>query len=118
MFISAFRLCNTGVGRTASPTSPVPPAASASPTTSAASATTAAEAISASPTRPPLETPVQVIQLEGPASHAQAQFSGMAWLQDELILLPQYPNRMSADGSGIVFAISRQRLLDYYPGTG
>lgn len=61
---------------------PVSPTATALP----ASALTAA---------PPaaLEYPVQIIPLAAPLDQPQAEISGMAWLGDRLVLLPQYPQR-------------------------
>lgn len=64
----------------------------------------------------PVEIPVQEIALAGPAASAQAEISGMAWFQDNLILLPQFPKRISTAGDGALLAIPRQRLLDYIQG--
>lgn len=57
------------------------------------------------------EIVVQRIALAGPAAVAQAEFSGLAWFGDTLILLPQYPERFGMEGEGAVFAISKRDLL-------
>lgn len=62
------------------------------------------------------EVPVLNIPLEGPAALAQAEYSGIAWYQDELILLPQYPQRMSEQAGGVLYAINRQTLIDFIQG--
>lgn len=62
------------------------------------------------------EAPVQVIPLDGPAALAQAEYSGMAWYQDQLVLLPQYPQRMSDHADGLLYAITRQEILDFILG--
>ncbi len=64
----------------------------------------------------PFEVPVVSIPLEGHAALNQAEYSGMAWHQDDLILLPQYPQRMSEQPGGVLFAIPRQALLDFIQG--
>lgn len=58
------------------------------------------------------ERDVQKILLIGPAAGNNAEYSGMAWYGDYLILLPQYPNRFGA-GDGALFAISQKAILDY-----
>lgn len=70
----------------------------------------AANPNAAAPAAP--EYPVQVIPLEGPAAGANAEFSGLAWYNDTLILLPQYPQHMTSQGDGVLFAIPRETLLD------
>lgn len=62
------------------------------------------------------EAPVQIIPLDGPAALAQAEYSGMAWYQDQLVLLPQYPQRMSDHADGLLYAITRQEILDFIQG--
>ncbi|MBN1948986.1 MAG: hypothetical protein JW784_04515, partial [Candidatus Cloacimonetes bacterium] len=58
------------------------------------------------------EYQVREIPLYGPASLPQAEFSGLSWYNDHLILLPQYPDYQTRDGNGVLFAISRQDLLE------
>ncbi len=38
------------------------------------------------------ETPVQMITLVAPLNLPEAEFSGLTWCQDHLVLLPQYPD--------------------------
>ena len=52
----------------------------------------------------------------GPHALTQAEYSGMAWYNDQLILLPQYPQRMSDQPGGVLYAIPRQALLDFIQG--
>jgi hypothetical protein len=51
------------------------------------------------------------LQLEGEAGQRDAQFSGMAWCGDHLILLPQYPAFPSRGSGGYLFSIKKQDLL-------
>ena len=63
----------------------------------------------------PAEQAVIVIPLAGPAANANAEFSGLAWAGDNLILLPQYPNRFGA-GDGALLAIAKADLLAHLDG--
>jgi hypothetical protein len=63
-----------------------------------------------SPGFPP-ESPVQVLELSGPLARSDAEVSGLAWRQDQLFLLPQYPD-FSTTGDktgddGFVYTLSR-----------
>ncbi len=62
------------------------------------------------------EYPVLEIPLTGPAADAQAEVSGMAWCGDQLILLPQYPDRFSGNGDEIVFSIPESQIEAYLAG--
>ena len=55
------------------------------------------------------------IPLSGPIDSKQAELSGLAWLGDTLVLLPQYPERFGS-GEGVLFAIPKQAILDYLDG--
>ncbi len=57
------------------------------------------------------EQPVVEIPLTGPAAKSRAEFSGMAWYKDHLILLPQYPARFRKDGPSAVFTLSKEEIL-------
>jgi hypothetical protein len=61
----------------------------------------------------PAETGLTRILLEGPAAQAGAEISGLAWYGDTLILLPQYPERMSDTANGVIFALSKAEILAY-----
>jgi hypothetical protein len=56
------------------------------------------------------EYPVVEIPLQGPAAKNNAEFSGLSWYKDYLILLPQYPNRFSRDHNGVLFAIHKDSI--------
>ncbi len=62
------------------------------------------------------ETPVQVLALSGPLARSDAEVSGLAWREDQLFLLPQYPD-FSTTGDktgddGFVYTLSRSELED------
>ena len=59
----------------------------------------------------PAEAQVRVIPLGAPLDTPRAEISGLAWHGDDLILLPQYPDRF-----GGLFALRRQALLDFLDG--
>jgi hypothetical protein len=78
-----------------------------------------AESVSSSPAASSVAVPderaVTYIPLASPASNANAEFSGLAWYGDYLILLPQYPNRFGA-GDGALFAIPKADILAFLDG--
>lgn len=55
-----------------------------------------------------LEQPIRVIPLAGGPELPDAEISGLAWYGDELVLLPQYPERFGH----VVFVAARQDLED------
>jgi hypothetical protein len=55
------------------------------------------------------------IPLGGSIASKEAELSGLAWMGDTLVLLPQYPERFGP-GEGVLFTISKQVLLDYLDG--
>lgn len=59
------------------------------------------------------EYPVIEIPLQGPAARSDAEFSGLSWYKDYLILLPQYPERFSKNQNGVLFAIRKDAILDF-----
>ncbi len=63
----------------------------------------------------PNEQNVVVIPLAGPAASNNAEYSGLAWYGDTLILLPQYPNRFGA-GDGALFAVAKADLVAFLDG--
>jgi hypothetical protein len=55
-----------------------------------------------------------VIPLEGPAALPEAEISGLGWIGESLVLLPQYPERFPGPSSeGQVFVIEKARLLHW-----
>jgi len=63
------------------------------------------------------ESPVQEILLTGLASESRAEISGMAWCDDQhLILLPQYPGWFTQSDEAHVFSVSETQLKDFLSG--
>jgi hypothetical protein len=59
-----------------------------------------------------VEQPITTIPLAvGSAAGPNAEYSGMAWYGDWLILLPQYPSRFTGGSEGAVLALARSDLL-------
>jgi hypothetical protein len=58
------------------------------------------------------EVPVQRIDLSGAIADRDSEISGLAWYNDYLILLPQYPHRFDDK----IFAIPKQTLWDVIQG--
>ncbi|MEP6896669.1 MAG: hypothetical protein ABI986_13775, partial [Chloroflexota bacterium] len=56
-----------------------------------------------------------IIRLDGAIADSQAELSGLAWMGDNLVLLPQYPERFGP-GEGVLFSIPKQAILDYLDG--
>jgi hypothetical protein len=59
------------------------------------------------------EVNVQVILLQGKAAQPHAEISGLAWYEDHLILLPQYPRKMGNGDAGFIFSLPKAKILDY-----
>ncbi|MBN1486116.1 MAG: hypothetical protein JW981_00655 [Anaerolineae bacterium] len=59
-----------------------------------------------------VEMPVYVLPLDEPLDKKRAEISGMAWFQDYLVLLPQYPDRFKEDGVEALFAIPKSKVLE------
>lgn len=68
-------------------------------------------------TEPPREVRITRIPLTGGASESRAEISGLAWFGDQLVLLPQYPERFPTDGHDGLFAIPRARIEAFLDGT-
>ena len=62
------------------------------------------------------EQAVTVIPLTGPLADRDAEVSGLAWYGDYLILLPQYPGRLSTQDEGAVFALPRADIVAFLDG--
>ncbi|MEL6604837.1 MAG: hypothetical protein AAFP20_16620, partial [Cyanobacteria bacterium J06614_10] len=54
-----------------------------------------------------LELTVLPLPLSGPLAHRDAEISGLAWYEDYLILLPQYPSRLDNH----LFALRREDIV-------
>lgn len=59
---------------------------------------------------------VQLLTLSGDVAKRSNEFSGLAWYKDNLIMLPQYAGRDSANGGGFLFSIKKKRILDFIRG--
>ena len=57
------------------------------------------------------EAEVREIRLPAPYDDARMEYSGLAWFGDTLVLLPQYPKRLGADGSAFLVAIKKDAIL-------
>ena len=56
--------------------------------------------------------PIEIILNEN-ISISNAEFSGLDWCGDDLILLPQYPYRFDSEYNGCLFSISKSTLTEY-----
>ena len=61
------------------------------------------------------EQSIVLIPLEGPITGKKAELSGLAWMGDTLVLLPQYPEKFGPN-DGALFTIPKQAILDYLDG--
>ncbi len=61
---------------------------------------------------PPVEQTVFAIALPTPLSYPWAEFSGLSWYGDQLIMLPQFPARFDNQ----LFALDQQEIVDYLMG--
>jgi hypothetical protein len=68
------------------------------------------------PAAAPREVPVTAIPLAGPIAGASAEVSGMAWYDEFLVLLPQYPGRFEGGEDGAFFALAKADLLAFLDG--
>lgn len=63
------------------------------------------------------EQPVTSIPLTGPLAERSAEVSGLAWYEDYLIVLPQYPNFSTGyQGNGFLYAFSKTDILAFLDG--
>jgi hypothetical protein len=62
------------------------------------------------------EHPVIPIPLEGEITKRSAEISGLAWYGDDLVLLPQYPERFSFSDDGALFVLFREDILAFLAG--
>lgn len=70
---------------------------------------------SSQPSNLPPETVVRNIPL-AVLDKPSAEISGMAWYGDWLILLPQYPKRLSSVPGGSLYGVSKEDILAYLDG--
>jgi len=58
-----------------------------------------------------VETTLRFLPLAGPVASAEAEISGMVWIGDKLVLLPQHPERFTGPDSSVVFVIDEEPLF-------
>ena len=63
------------------------------------------------------EQPVISLPLTGPLADAKAEVSGLAWYEDNLVLLPQYPNFSDEGSDGFLYTLPKVEILAYLDGT-
>ncbi len=63
------------------------------------------------------EQAVVSLPLKGPLAEAKAEVSGLAWYEDNLILLPQYPNFSDESIDGFLYALPKAEIIAYLDGT-
>jgi len=56
------------------------------------------------------------IPLYGEASERRAEISGLAWHNNDLVLLPQYPHRFAGKYSGSLFYIPKKEIYKFLKG--
>jgi len=56
------------------------------------------------------EHDVKRIELEGRISEKDSELSGLAWYGDQLILLPQFPNKFVYRNGGTLYSIPKEKL--------
>lgn len=64
------------------------------------------------PLQPPAEAQVAPLVLDASMAKQSMEYSGLAWFQDWLVLLPQYPEKNLIQGQASLFAIPKQSITD------
>lgn len=81
-------------------------------------ATAEAELLTEEAADPLVEHPVVTIPLTGSLALPEAELSGLAWYNDYLVLLPQYPNfATDYQGEGVLYLLPKAEILAYLDGT-
>ena len=62
------------------------------------------------------EVEITEIPLAGEVSNRKSEISGLCWYKNNLILLPQFPNRFSNTTNGKIYYIEKYRILNYLSG--
>ncbi|NJP05259.1 MAG: hypothetical protein HC837_06330 [Chloroflexaceae bacterium] len=63
------------------------------------------------------EQPIQLLPVAGPLRQPEAEISGMAWYDDQLILLPQYPIVVDPTGDGALLMLAKADIQAAIDGT-
>jgi hypothetical protein len=61
------------------------------------------------------ETPIQRIALSGPLASKEAEVSAMAWHGDQLVIVPQYPQKLTPNAPSL-YTVSRAEVLQALDG--
>lgn len=65
----------------------------------------------------PQEIPVQTMPLAGPINSSDSEISGMAWHEDLLVVLPQYPEKnLTGQGNPSLFVFTKNQILEFLEG--
>ena len=65
----------------------------------------------------PQEHAIRQLRLRGAVEQPESEISGLAWYRDELVVLPQYPNRYPAEGfDGSLFTAHRRAIDAFVDG--
>ncbi len=62
------------------------------------------------------EYDVLEIPLSGRVSERNSELSGLAWFGEDLVLLVQYPGVSKINQKGVIYKISKEKILDYING--
>ena len=62
--------------------------------------------------QPPAEAQVTPLVLDASMAKQSMEYSGLAWFQDWLVLMPQYPEKNLIQGQASLFAIPKQSITD------
>ena len=62
------------------------------------------------------EVGVRSIPLAPPLDNADAEISGLTWCADKLILLPQYPSRLSSSAQSFFYYLHKKQIVDFLDG--
>ena len=60
-----------------------------------------------------LEVDVLEIPLPEQIATSLMEYSSMAWLEEDLILMPQYPHRLNPEGLGKLYALKKADIIQY-----
>lgn len=64
------------------------------------------------------EVPIQPLTILGGVETPEAELSGLAWFDDRLVLLPQYPERFPTEEGGGVFVMTHDDVMRAVQGHG
>lgn len=59
---------------------------------------------------------LKILPLKGKISGKKTEISGLTWYKEQLIILPQYPDRFSKNSAGALFTIPKEDILAYIDG--